>query len=70
MSFDYINTAYGLSAAKGQRIEYTGGPVPREGVITGADGHRLLIKLDGEAHSRRYHPTWELRILADTKAKP
>lgn len=73
MSFEYITDTYKVPASKGQRVEYTGGPAPREGVITGAKGAHLLIKLDGESDARRYHPTWELRYLGAaiaSEAKP
>jgi len=63
VSFDYIINAYNVPAKKGGRVEYTGGPIPMQGEITGADGARLLIRLDGQKHARRYHPTWELRYL-------
>ena len=34
------------------------------GVITGSTtGNRLLIRMDGEAFSLIYHPTWALRYF-------
>ncbi len=63
-SFAYINRAYGLSVKKGDRVEYTGDGTPRGGEIVSADGGYLRIRLDGDVHSGRYHPTWALRHLS------
>lgn len=63
MSLDYISETYRVPASKGGRVEYTGGGAPVQGTITGADGARLMIRLDGEKLARRYHPTWEIRYL-------
>lgn len=68
MSLEYISNAYNVPAKKGQRVRYTGDKGPnatgREGVITGADGPHLRIRMDGESFSNVYHPTWELEYLA------
>lgn len=73
MSLDYIRTAYGVPAQRGQRVRYTGDKGPkgmaREGTITGADGAHLRIRMDGDSFSNIYHPTWELEYLA-TEAQP
>ncbi len=63
MSLHWIRKTYGVPARRGFRVEYTGRPAPILGTITGANGGRLKIRLDGEKHSRSYHPTWELRYL-------
>lgn len=63
MSLDWIRSTYGVPAKHGGRVEYTGGPEPRRGTITGAGGSHLNIRLDGDATARPYHPTWELRYL-------
>ncbi len=52
MSFDYIKSYYGVDVKRGQRVEAYGKP----GVITGADGQYLRIRLDGQKHSNNYHP--------------
>lgn len=52
MSFDYIKQYYGIDAKRGQRVIAYGKP----GVITGAEGQYLCIRLDGEKHSNNYHP--------------
>lgn len=50
---DYIRDYYGVPAKKGGRVKAYGKP----GVITGARGPHLRIKLDGEKYSASYHPT-------------
>ena len=69
MSLDYIRTTYGVPARKGQRVRYTGDKGPknpaREGVIIGASGAHLRIRMDGDSFSNIYHPTWELEYLGD-----
>ncbi|MFP3187241.1 MAG: hypothetical protein RXR20_27320 [Paraburkholderia sp.] len=53
MSFDYIKSYYGVDPKRGQRVTAFGKP----GVITGADGQYVNIRLDGQKHSNPYHPT-------------
>lgn len=69
MSLDYIRTTYGVPARKGQRVRYTGDKGPknpaREGVITGASGAHLRIRMDGDSFSNIYHPTWEIEYLQE-----
>ena len=62
---EYIAKTYGVPAKHGQRIEYTGGPEPRQGVIVGAVNSYLRIRFDGEAktHNAPFHPTWKIRYL-------
>lgn len=62
---DWFRAQYSVPAKKGGRIEYTGDRKSgaKLGTITGTQGPRLLIRLDGEKHSNPYHPTWELRYL-------
>lgn len=60
MSLEYIRNHYGVKAMKGGRVNAYGKP----GVITGASGPHLLIKLDGEKHSNPYHPTDGIEYLA------
>jgi len=68
MSLEYIRAAYAVPAKKGQWVRYTGvkGPTAkaREGVITGAEGAHLRIRLDGDSFSNIYHPTWEIEYLS------
>ena len=63
MSLDYINKQYKLSIKVGTRVRYTGAKPSREGVVTGADGAHVLIRLDGDKNSFPFHPTWELEYL-------
>jgi hypothetical protein len=52
--FDYINRYYGLSLKRGMTCEFMG----RGGKVTGVCGAYVLIKLDGDKKSGKYHPTW------------
>lgn len=63
MSMDYIRQHYKVPAKRGGRVRYTGGPTPKEGVITSAKGAHLIIRMDGEASVGKYHPTWEIEYL-------
>lgn len=54
--FDYIQRNYGVDPKRGQRVLAYGKP----GVIVGADGHYLRIRLDGQKHANNYHPTDEI----------
>lgn len=57
MSLDYIRRYYGVPAWRGMRVEYCGSDnVRRKGVVTGASHAYVRIRLDGEKHSRPYHP--------------
>ena len=51
---EYIRRTYGVPAKRGGRVDYRG----QKGTITGSDGAYLLIRLDGEKRSKRYHPVW------------
>ena len=53
---EYIRLKYGVPAKRGARVKYG----DAHGTITGADGGYLLIKLDGEKRSKRYHPTFNI----------
>ena len=67
MGMKYIRDYYGVPAERGGIVEYTGGKSPVRGVITGADGARLRIRLDGENLSRRFNPDWKIRYLGGKK---
>lgn len=64
MSLDYINKSYKLNLREGTRALYSGegraGRGPRFGTVIGANGARVLIRLDGDEGSFPYHPTWRL----------
>lgn len=65
MGMKYIRDYYGVPAKRGGIIEYTGGKSPVRGVITGADGAWLRIRLEGENWSRRFNPAWKISYLGD-----
>ena len=68
---DWIRRSYAVPARRGGRVEYTGDRRgPQLGTITSARGGRLRICIDGEKHSRPYHPTWELRYLDAAEPRP
>ncbi|WP_428383556.1 hypothetical protein [Nevskia ramosa] len=66
MSLPSIRATYGVPAKRGCRVEYTGGLLPVQGIIVGAAGSHLRIRLDGRIYVRRFHPTWELRYLPES----
>jgi hypothetical protein len=66
---DCIRTTYGVPAKRGGRVEYIGAGKPIPGTITGTSGSYLRIRLDGDKHSLRFHPTWRLRYLAAPEEK-
>lgn len=61
MSMEGIRRRYGVPAKRGMRVRYHSN---RLGTIRSADGHHLMIQLDGDKHTGTYHPTWELEYLA------
>lgn len=63
MTMDYIRATYLVPAKVGGRIEYTGCGEVEHGTITGAEGARLRVRLDGHKHSAIFHPTWKMRYL-------
>lgn len=68
--YTYIRQTYSVPAARtGARVRYRGGPVMRDGTITGECNGKLRIRLDGDKHAGLYHPTWELTYLDPVSAK-
>lgn len=60
-SIAYLRTAYGIPAKKGMRVKLKKAyfNIPSDGgVITGAKHAYLRIRVDGEKHSRFFHPTY------------
>jgi len=53
MSLEYIREYYGVPAKKGMRVTYRS----KAGVITGASGPHVRVRLDGEKSDGCYHPT-------------
>ena len=71
VSMDYIRRTYGVPAKRGARVLVDWYPPEpaREGTITGADGARLRIRLDGDERSRIAHPTWRVEYSKTPNAK-
>lgn len=69
MSMDWIRAHYGVPAKRGACVEYTpcegSKDEPRFGTITGTSGPHILVRLDGDKHSRPYHPVWQLRYIRE-----
>lgn len=66
MSFDYINSTYGLSLKRGSRVEYAGDKDagPKLGKVTAALGAYIQVRFDGETSpAGPFHPTWEMRQI-------
>lgn len=60
-SIAYLRSAYGIPAKKGMRVKLKKAyfNIPSDGgVITGAKHAYLRIRIDGEKHSRFFHPTY------------
>lgn len=66
----YIRKTYRLDVKRGDRVRYTGGNGEKFGTVTGASDAYLNIRMDGEKHAGRYHPTWELTLLPRTPSTP
>lgn len=57
MSLAYIRETYGVPARRGMVVEYCGDDnIRKRGVICGASGPHVSIRLDGEKFSKPYHP--------------
>lgn len=69
MSMQYIRDTYRVPAKRGGRVEFSGSALPIMGTITGSNGARLRIRLDGATVSLNYHPTWKLKYL-DASERP
>jgi hypothetical protein len=65
MSMEYIRRTYNVPAKRGARVRVDWYPPEpeREGVITGAYGALLRVRLDGEVRRRLAHPTWRVEYL-------
>ena len=49
---EYVRNYYGVPAKKGKVVSYNG----KLGVITGASGPHVKVKLEGAKHALPYHP--------------
>lgn len=59
MTAAYVRAYYRVPAERGGRVEAEGKP----GRITSFAGAHIRIRLDGEKHSRPWHPTWHMKYL-------
>jgi len=60
----YINHTYSTDYRVGSRVRYTGDRSgERFGVVVGARGAHLLVRIDGTEHLAWYHPTWRMSIV-------
>ena len=50
---EYIRNYYGVPATKGKIVRYKG----KLGIITGASGPHVKVRIEGEKHALPYHPT-------------
>jgi len=53
VSLEYIRDYYRVPAKKGKIVIYKG----KFGIITGARGPHVKVRLDGEKHAKPYHPS-------------
>jgi len=58
MTLAYINSTYHTTYKRGDRVQYTGRGQPCLGTVTSARGPYLRVRLDGEKHPKKFHPTW------------
>lgn len=64
MSLEYIRRTYKVPANRGVKVEYLASDGELiEGTITGSAGAYLCVRLDGNKHTQRFHPTWALKYL-------
>jgi len=66
MSMEYIRKTYGVPAKRGARVRFTpdgNRHLSHEGVIVGARGAYLRVRMGDEKSAGTYHPTWEMKYL-------
>lgn len=59
MSLADIRGYYKVPAFRGTRVK----ALQRPGTITGSDGSRIRVRLDGAKRAVAYHPTWCIGYL-------
>lgn len=62
---EYVRTAYGVPAYKNRVVKALG----KLGVITGASGPHVAVRLSEEKHSRPYHPS-DIDYFVEAKENP
>lgn len=63
MSLEYIRKTYLVPAKRGVNVIANGDC----GVITGARGAYLRIRVEGRKKTGFYHPTWQMQYLLKTE---
>jgi hypothetical protein len=63
-ALEYIRNRYQVPAYLGVKVIVFDG---RKGEIVGAEGGYLLIKVDDNPNTGRYHPTWKIKYQAAIK---
>lgn len=56
MSADYVRRNYGVDFKRGDRVIFDGRP----GVVVSFPDQYVGVRLDGDKHTSRCHPTWRL----------
>jgi len=59
MSAEYVRNYYGVDYKRGDRLTVEGRP----GTLVSFPGQYLGVRFDGEKHTSRCHPTWEVARL-------
>lgn len=59
MSLEYIRKQYNVPAKRGAQVIADG----EFGVITGARGAHLRIRIQGRKMIEHYHPTWRIHYV-------
>lgn len=60
---EWIRRTYGVPAFVGAEVICQDGGKKRKGTIVGTRDCRLLVRLDGEAKTRSYHPTRNIEYI-------
>ena len=65
MSAEYVRRTYGVDFKVGDRVTVDGRP----GVVVSFPGQYVGVRLDGQKHTSRCHPTWRLHHAPATPTK-
>lgn len=61
MSAQYVRDYYGVTFKRGDRVSVDG----KAGTIVSFPGQYLGVRLDGQRHVSRAHPTWRVEALEE-----
>jgi hypothetical protein len=61
MSLEYIREVYNVPARRGMKVIAHG----QNGIIVGAKGPHLRIRIEGEKNILSFHPTSEMEYLSE-----